>query len=387
MDLRSFVMVTAAIASAILTTSSFAQAQSADFGPARWDIQDRKGRAEEFLGRQSLYLTSGYAFLRDVNFENGVIEVDIAAPNTPSFLGIVFRAAGASDHEIVYFRPHKSGQEDAVQYTPAFNGSARLELYSGPGFTAATEIPHEKWVHARIEVSGLGARVFLNNADTPALVIEDLKRKAGAGSIGLWGFATGGHFSNFTYRADNSIRRVAKTPAPIQNGILTRWELSEAFDASVRNPETLPSQPELAAMKWDRVGVEAPGMVAINRYRRTAEVVPFFRKAAERVGKRDGRKAVFARTVINSDREQIVKMALGYSDEATVFLNSKPVFTGRSAFRFRDPGFLGIMDVEDDVVYLPLKKGRNELLLGVADYFGGWGFICRLDGATGVQTE
>jgi len=42
------------------------------------------------------------------------------------------------------------------------------------------------------------------------------------------------------------------------------------------------------------------------------------------------------------------------------------------------------MDVEDDVVYLHLKKGRNDVVLGLADYFGGWGFIawmiCRASG-------
>ena len=41
--------------------------------------------------------------------------------------------------------------------------------------------------------------------------------------------------------------------------------------------------------------------------------------------------------------------------------------------RYRDPGFLGIMDVENDAVYLDLKRGRNEIVLSVADYFGGWG--------------
>ena len=80
-------------------------------------------------------------------------------------------------------------------------------------------------------------------------------------------------------------------------------------------------------------------------------------------------------------------MSLGYSDEVTVFLNSRPVFTGKSAFRFRDPGFLGIMDVENDAIYLDLKKGRNEIVLGLADYFGGWGFICRLDNISGVRIE
>jgi hypothetical protein len=64
---------------------------------------------------------------------------------------------------------------------------------------------------------------------------------------------------------------------------------------------------------------------------------------------------------------------------------SKPIFTGKSAFRFRDPGFLGIMDVENDAVYLDLKKGRNEIVLGVADFFGGWGFVCRVDDLLGID--
>ena len=254
MNLKSFVVITA-LAFTLSAASSSAQAPSNDFDPARWQIQDPKARAEDHLGRKSLYLTSGYAFLKDVNFANGVIEVDIAAPATPSFVGVVFRAASAGDHEIVYFRPHKSGLEDAVQYTPSFNGSACWQLYSGPGFTAATEIPRNQWVHVRIEIAGSGARVFFNNSEKPVLVVEDLKRGNGSGSIGIWGGATGGHFSNFTFRADNSITSVAKKPAPIQNGILTKWEVSEAFDASAKNPETVPSRADLTAMKWQAVTV------------------------------------------------------------------------------------------------------------------------------------
>jgi hypothetical protein len=36
------------------------------------------------------------------------------------------------------------------------------------------------------------------------------------------------------------------------------------------------------------------------------------------------------------------------------------------------------MNPEDDAVYLPLHKGRNELTLAVSELGGGWGFICRL---------
>ena len=174
---------------------------------------------------------------------------------------------------------------------------------------------------------------------------------------------------------------------PGASGILTKWELSEVFDVAQRDPEAIPATSQMKAMKWETVVVEPPGMLVINRYRRSAAIVPSFSNPSERTEKRESRKVVFARATIFSDRDQIRKMSLGYSDEVTVFLNSRPVFTGKSAFHFRDPGFLGIMDVENDAVYLDLKKGRNEIVLGLADYFGGWGFICRLDDIREVRIE
>jgi hypothetical protein len=37
----------------------------------------------------------------------------------------------------------------------------------------------------------------------------------------------------------------------------------------------------------------------------------------------------------------------------------------------RPPGFLGIMNPENDAVYLPLKKGTNELMLAISELGGG----------------
>ena len=76
--------------------------------------------------------------------------------------------------------------------------------------------------------------------------------------------------------------------------------------------------------------------------------------------------------------DQVKKLNIGYSDDVSVFLNGQILFRGRSAQNFRDPGFLGIVNPENDAVYLPLKKGGNELMLAVSELGGGWGFICRL---------
>jgi hypothetical protein len=45
---------------------------------------------------------------------------------------------------------------------------------------------------------------------------------------------------------------------------------------------------------------------------------------------------------------------------------------------------MGVMDVENDAVYLPLRKGRSELVMAVAEYFGGWGLIARFDEPSGL---
>ncbi len=237
----------------------------------------------------------------------------------------------------------------------------------------------------KIEVRGLVAKVWLNNAAEPTLVITDLKRGFSKGSVGLSSGAQGAYFSNFSYSIAAPAARTQPQYPPPAPGILTDWELSDALPTETTNAEVLPSGPALKAMKWEKVATESPGMVVIDRYRRSPSLVPPFGfDRSVRLQPSKGTKVVFARTTIESDRAQTVKMAVGYSDEATVFLNGQPLFGGKSAWHFRDEDSTGVIDVEQDAVYLPLKKGRNELVLAVKEYFGGWGFICRLDGATGL---
>jgi len=106
--------------------------------------------------------------------------------------------------------------------------------------------------------------------------------------------------------------------------------------------------------------------------------VTFATDFSKRLEPQPGMKLLYARTSIDSDREQVKKLYVGYSDDVSVFLNGKILFRGRSAQNFRDPGFLGIVNPENDTVYLPLQKGSNELMLAVSELGGGWGFICRL---------
>ena len=106
--------------------------------------------------------------------------------------------------------------------------------------------------------------------------------------------------------------------------------------------------------------------------------VTFANDFSKRLDPQPGMKVVYAKTILESDRDQLKKLGVGYSDDVSVFLNGKILWRGRSAQNFRDPAFLGIVSSDDDAVYLPLKKGKNELVLALSELGGGWGFICRL---------
>jgi hypothetical protein len=378
-----FLSLVWSIGLAILPTDS---STIVSFNSDRWVCSGKNPVKKQHLGRDSLYLANDtYCYVKDAVFEDGTIEVDMAAPTTRSFMGIDFRFESPDDHESVYLRPHKSGLDDATQYMPVLNGGSTWQIFSGEGFTAPIDIPKEQWFHVKLEVSGSTGKLFVNNSEKPALIINDLKRGRSKGAVGLWAGITGGHFANFSYTSKNATE--ASNPikaAAIDPRIIANWELSDAFSATDVNPDVLPGG--MKTMKWQKVSVESPGMIVINRYRRSSDVLPpYVFDASKRLENIKEKKVVFAKTIIHSDYPQIKKLSFGYSDEVTVHLNRQPLFTGKSAFRFRDPGFLGIMDVEDDAVFLPLKKGPNELVLAVSEFFGGWGLICRLDDLRGLR--
>jgi len=166
---------------------------------------------------------------------------------------------------------------------------------------------------------------------------------------------------------------------PMPPNTLTKRSISPAYDALARNLERPLSQAESNAIHWQDVEPEPPGFVVLYRYREAPHpMVTFQGNFSKRLEPQPGMKVLYARTKIGSDRDQVKKLEIGYSDDVSVFLNGQILYRGRSAQGFRDPGFLGIVNPENDAVYLPLKKGNNELMLAVSELGGGWGFICRL---------
>ena len=338
----------------------------------RWEFEGN-AHAGEFQGRKCITLDGGGASIKDLDLRDGVIDVDAATTAVRGFFGIQFRIE-EKNGEWIYLRPHKSGLPDAIQYTPVLNTGLNWQIYSGPGFTAAIDIPKNTWFHIRLELTGAQARLFVGDMTKPALVIDDLKSGIQKGQVALASLTGATHFSNFIVRTTTDVPWQRHLP-PMPPNTIVHWQISPSLDALQRDVEQPPSE----SLTWQDVDAEPPGFVVIYRYREAPHPrVTFQSDFSTRLQPQPGTRLIYARTTIDSDSEQTRKLNIGYSDEVSVFLNGRILWRGRSAQSFRDPGFLGIISPDDDAVYLPLKKGKNELLLAVSELGGGWGFVCTL---------
>ena len=334
-----------------------AESESIDFQSDLWKIEN--GSVVEFLDRRAL---TGTATLKDVVFRDGILEFDIAVTGARGFPGIEFRIQSPGNLEQFYVRPHKSGLPDALQYQPMINGSSTWQLYHGEGYTAVASLPRDKWIKITIEISGTQGRVFLDSAEEPALVIHDLQHGMSSGAVRLTSPPNRtAYFSNFRYKEeiDSGFEELRPVQTPV--GTYTRWELSQAFPVSSVDQDRYPSAEFLETVEWKEIEADPEGIVNVSRFIKRSGMAP---------------EVVLARTQLHSSVGEARGIRIGYSDMVSVFLNGKILFTGLSEFRRRDATFLGAMGL-NDLLYLPLEAGENELLLMISESFGGWGFQVR----------
>jgi len=337
---------------------AYTQKTRAKFTPERWDLS--RAKIEEHLGRKVLV---GTAFLKDIRLQNGIIEVDIATTNrTRSYPGVLFRVQDAANYERFYIRPHRSPfYDDVLQYGPTFNGVDSWQLYNGPGLTSSLDVLPDRWNRLKIVVAGKQAQVFWNDIPEPVLVVDDLARGDSAGTIGLVGPMDGtAFFSELRFEAIDGLLLPPAAPREALCGALLSWELSKPFSALGIDFTKYPT-PAVAAAAWKQVTADHRGLVDVSRH------FPRISRAGD---------CVLARTTLTAASDSTLRVHFGYSDIITVFLNSRPLYSGNAIYQSRDRSFLGILGYQDEL-YLPLKKGDNELLLLVGETMGGWGFCFR----------
>lgn len=153
-----------------------------------------------------------FVVIPNSEFSNGNIEIDLAGevatnagPDARGFVGIAFHMLkDFSKFELLYLRPTNGRADDQIRRNHSVQYVSSPEF---PWFKLRKEFPEQyesyadmtpaTWIHTRIEVEGTKARLYVNNAKQPCLIVNDLKLGASSGQIGLWiGPGTIAHFSN-----------------------------------------------------------------------------------------------------------------------------------------------------------------------------------------------
>ena len=154
-----------------------------------------------------------YAKLKDINFQNGIIEVKVLSKimkNAPlfarGFIGLAFRINEKdTKFESIYIRPTNGRSEDQVRRNHSIQYFSfpdydfdRFRKESPEKYESYADIGLNEWITMRIEVEGQKAKLFLNNNKQSSLVVNDLKLgDNNSGSIGFWvGNYTEGYFKD-----------------------------------------------------------------------------------------------------------------------------------------------------------------------------------------------
>jgi hypothetical protein len=364
--MKSLVGLAGIFLSAGLATAS----EPIPFDSPRWQIAAEENRIEEYKGKTSLVLRGGLALVADAEFTDGVIEYFCAFPDARAFVGATWRVQDGANREEFYIRPHQSGNPDANQYTPVFNGLSAWQLYHGEGYGVPVTYEFDTWFPVRIVVSGDEAEVYIGDLEKPALFIDDLKREAESGAVGLavpnFGPVRYADFRFESVTAPELKGRVERErTAP--TGALMKWEVSAPFaEKALENSIEITSNHK-NDLAWAVLQSEPNGLANLSR------VSVLSRET----------NTVFARVTVISDREQSKTLAFGYSDRLRLFCNDRLLYTGNNGYRTRDYRYLGTIGYFDAVT-LPLQKGKNELWFAVSESFGGWGVQAAFEDTDGL---
>jgi hypothetical protein len=142
-----------------------------------------------------------YAKLKDFEFENGSIEVKVYsqllkdAPDfARGFIGIAFHInEDDTQFEGIYIRPTNSRVNDQLRR----NRSTQYFSYPNHKFDdfrrtdsgkyeSYVDIGIQEWIDFKVVIKDETAALYINKAEHPCLVVNDLKHGKTSGSIALW---------------------------------------------------------------------------------------------------------------------------------------------------------------------------------------------------------
>jgi hypothetical protein len=184
------------------------------------------GKAEiaTYDGRRALHLSalaghekaddSMVAIVAGEDFKDGTIEAEVAgkprsdAPaDSRGFIGILFRVTehGARG-ENLYLRPTNGRADDQLRrnHSVEYESAPDFPWYrlrkDSPGvYESYVDLQAGVWTKIKIVVSGTKAQLYVNGADQPCLIVNDLKLGDTHGQVALWAHSsTDAYFSNLS---------------------------------------------------------------------------------------------------------------------------------------------------------------------------------------------
>ena len=174
-------------------------------------VSYRERAALRLMGLDMKGEEESIAIIPDSTFNNGSIEAEIAgspradAPGfARGFVGIAFHVEPHGKRFEYFFVRPSNGRADAQlrrNHSTQYCSHPDYPWYrlreENPGvYESYTDLIVGEWMKIKVEVSGVRARLYVNEAEQPCLIVNDLKLGETQGKIGLWvGAGTEAHFS------------------------------------------------------------------------------------------------------------------------------------------------------------------------------------------------
>ncbi|MEM7515101.1 MAG: hypothetical protein AAF388_29510 [Bacteroidota bacterium] len=209
--------------------------------------------------------------------------------------------------------------------------------------------------------------------EKPALIISHLEGEAKSGGISFQGK---GYYANVGVRpgeVEGLSPESGPDPTYHDPHYLRTWEVSEVFPfpfGEDLTDRTIPAD----SSSWEPIQAERMGLINLTR------------KYGSGRTEETGRSITWIKTTITAEEKQVRKLQLGFSDEVWVLINKQLLYLDKNYYNspIMKPPY-GRISIENTTIDLPLQKGDNEIMIGVGNFFFGWGIIARLDRVDGLS--
>ena len=155
----------------------------------------------------------GLGILEDIEFDNGIIEVELLGENNPgkSFIGRAFNIQNDKTYEAIYFRPFNFVAEEQkrknhmVQYIfhPEYTWKKLRDERTGEFENEIKNPPiPDNWFKVIININDEKVKVYVDEMSEPVLTIDRLTSTKSK-KIGIWtGNNSSGRFRNLILRME-----------------------------------------------------------------------------------------------------------------------------------------------------------------------------------------